>query len=64
VPQLPTRIIRQHMPLPAGTRFGAYEVINLIGSGDMGEVWFRFSVTNIAPGDLHGSNPEDRFRST
>ncbi len=27
------------MLFQAGTRFGAYEVINLIGSGGMGEVW-------------------------
>lgn len=27
------------MPLQAGTRFGPYEVVALIGSGGMGEVW-------------------------
>ncbi|MBA2440521.1 MAG: serine/threonine-protein kinase [Thermoleophilaceae bacterium] len=32
------------MPLQAGTRFGAYEVINLIGSGGMGEVWLATEV--------------------
>ena len=27
------------MPLPAGTRLGAYEVIGLLGQGGMGEVY-------------------------
>jgi serine/threonine protein kinase len=27
------------MPLDAGTRFGAYEIIALIGAGGMGEVY-------------------------
>ena len=36
---LPARIIRQHMPLQAGTRLGPYEVLSLIGAGGMGEVY-------------------------
>ena len=28
---LPARIIRQHMPLQAGSRLGPYEVVSLIG---------------------------------
>ena len=27
------------MPIAGGTRFGAYEVVSLIGSGGMGEVY-------------------------
>src|SRR5215213_2720200 len=36
---LPAHIIRQHMPLQAGTRLGPYEIIALIAAGGMGEVW-------------------------
>ena len=35
----PAHIIRQHMPLQAGTRLGPYEVLSLIGAGGMGEVY-------------------------
>jgi eukaryotic-like serine/threonine-protein kinase len=47
------------MPLQAGTRFGAYEVIALIGSGGMGEVWLatelrlgRRVALKLLPADL------------
>ena len=36
---LTARIIREHMPLQAGTRLGPYEVLSLIGAGGMGEVY-------------------------
>ena len=55
----PTRIIRQHMPLQAGTRLGPYEVIALIGAGGMGEVWLatelrlgRKVALKLLPADL------------
>ena len=36
---LAPRIIRQRMPLQAGSRLGPYEVLSLIGAGGMGEVY-------------------------
>ena len=33
------RIIREHMPLQAGTRLGPYEILSLMGAGGMGEVY-------------------------
>ena len=56
---LPARIIRQHMPLQAGTRLGPYEVVALIGAGGMGEVWLatelrlgRKVALKLLPADL------------
>ena len=56
---LPARIIRQHMPLQAGTRLGPYEVLALIGAGGMGEVWLatelrlgRKVALKLLPADL------------
>ena len=36
---LPPFIIREHMALQAGKRFGPYEVLSLIAAGGMGEVY-------------------------
>ena len=38
-PNNPPRIIREHMPLQAGTRLGPYEIVSLMGAGGMGEVY-------------------------
>jgi serine/threonine protein kinase len=56
---LPARIIRQNMPLQAGTRLGPFEIIALIGAGGRGEVWLatelrlgRKVALKLLPADL------------
>ena len=35
------------MPLTGGTRIGAYEIVSLLGAGDMGEVVYRATDTKL-----------------
>ena len=48
------------MPLPAGTRFGPFEIVALIGAGGMGEVYRardtkldRDVALKVLPAELH-----------